>query len=180
MTISKVTLASQTCLFDEILLAENSQIPLGDKTANLNVEPELDETLETKYYKLKQELCKLKNVLNYEILQSRELENGLAQDVFKLKESINHELLLPRGYAHHVNEEIALLRTENARLKEQEINLTYIMSGLNTKLKTVEEEKKNLIAAVKTLQVNELKGDTYTCKTWDNVCRNSQHKPRTK
>ena len=112
----------------------------------MNVEPELDETLETKYYELKQELCKLKNVLNYEILQSRELENGLAQDVFKLKESINHELLLPREYVHHVNEEIALLRTENARLKEQEINLTYIMSGLNTKLKTVEEEK-NLIAA---------------------------------
>ena len=173
-------MASQTCLFDEILLAENSQIPLGDKTANLNVEPELDETLETKYYELKQELCKLKNVLNYEILQSRELENGLAQDVFKLKESINHELLLPREYVHHVNEEIALLRTENARLKEQEINLTYIMSGLNTKLKTVEEEKKNLIAAVKILQENELKGDTNTCKTWDNVCRNSQHKPRSR
>ena len=34
------------------------------------------------------------------------------------------------------------------------------MSGLNTKLKTVEEEKKNLIAAVKILQENELEGDT--------------------
>jgi hypothetical protein len=52
--------------------------------------------------------------------------------------------LLPRDYIHHVNEEIALLRTENARLKEQEMNLTYI--------KKVEEEKKNLIAAVKILQ----------------------------
>ena len=86
--------------------------------------------------------------------------------------------MLPREYIHHVNEEIALLRTENARLKEQEINLTYIMLGLNTKLKTVEEEKKNLIAEVKILQANELEGDTNTCKTWDNVCRNSQHKPR--
>ena len=53
-------MASQTCLFDEILLAENSQMSLGDKTANLNVEPELEETLETKYCKLKQEICKLK------------------------------------------------------------------------------------------------------------------------
>ncbi len=35
---------------------------------------------------------------------------------------------------------------------------------MNTKLKTVEEEKKNLIAAVKILQENELKGDTNTCK----------------
>ena len=171
-------MVSQTCLFDEILFAENSEMPLGDKTANLNVEPELEETLENKYCELKQEICKLKNVLNHEILQSRELENGLAEDVFKLKESINHELLLPREYIHHVNEEIAFLRTENARLKEQEINLTYIMSGLNTKLKTVEEEKKNLIAAVKILQENELEGNTNTCKTWNNVCRNSQHKPR--
>ena len=171
-------MASQTCLFDEILLAENSQMPLGDKTANLNVEPELEETLETKYRELKQEICKFKNVLNHEKLQSRELENGLAQDVFKLKESINQELLLPSEYIHHVNEEIVLLRTENARLKEQEINLTYIMSGLNTKLKKVEEEKKNLIAAVKILQENELEGDTNTCETWDNVCRNNQHKPR--
>jgi hypothetical protein len=70
-------MASQTCLFDEILLAENSQMPLGDKTANVNVEPELEETLETKYCELKQEISKLKNVLNHEILQSRELENGL-------------------------------------------------------------------------------------------------------
>jgi hypothetical protein len=111
-------MVSQTCLFDEILFAENSEMPLGDKTAKLNVEPELEETLENKYCELKQEICKFKNVLNHEILQSRELENGLAQDVFKLKESINQELLLPREYIHHVNEEIALLRTENARLKD--------------------------------------------------------------
>jgi hypothetical protein len=37
-------MASQTCLFNEILLAEKSQMPLGDKTANFNVEPELEET----------------------------------------------------------------------------------------------------------------------------------------
>jgi cell division protein FtsB len=73
--------------------------------------------------------------------------------------------LLPREYIHHVNEEIALLRAENAKLKEQEINLTYIMSGLNTKLKMVEEEKKNLITAIKILQKNGLEGDTNTCKT---------------
>ena len=69
-------MVSQTCLFDEILLAENSQMPLGDKTANLNVEPELEETLENKYCELKQEIYKFKNVLNHEILQSRELENA--------------------------------------------------------------------------------------------------------
>jgi hypothetical protein len=46
-------------------------------------------------------------------LQSRELENGLAQDVFNLKESINHELLLPREYIHHVNEEQKINLTSN-------------------------------------------------------------------
>jgi hypothetical protein len=110
----KGNMVSQTCLFDEILLAENSQMPLGDKTANLNVEPELEETSENKYCELKQEIRKLKNVLNHEILQSRELENGLAEDVFKLKESINHELLLPREYIHHVNNrECQIKRTRN-------------------------------------------------------------------
>ena len=70
------------------------------------------------------------------------------------------------------------MRTENARLKEQEINLTYIMSRLDTKLKTVDEEKNNLIEAVIILQENQLEGDTNTCKAWNNVCRLTQHKSR--
>ena len=86
--------------------------------------------------------------------------------------------MLRREYTHHDNEEIALLRAENAKLKEQVTNLTYIMSGLNRKLKMVVEENKNLIAAVKILQENEFEGDTNTCKIWENVCRNNQHKTR--
>lgn len=74
-------------------------------------------------------ICDLRNVLNYEMLQSRDHEKGLVQGVFKLKEYANQESLLPKEYIHHVNEEITLLRVENAKIKEQEINLTYLVSG---------------------------------------------------
>ena len=118
-----------------------SPMPLGiinigskdDSEVNLEVK------FQSKYRELEQELCKLREVINNEILLSRDFEKGLAEDVFKLKKSINN-----RESIYQVSEVIALLRTENTRLKDRENNLMNIISGLNKKLEIVEEEKKEL------------------------------------
>ena len=172
---------------DEILFtgstAESSEIdsngmrrpmPLGiikigskdDSEVNLEVK------FQSKYRELEQELCKLREVINNEILLSRDFEKGLAEDVFTLKKSINN-----RESIYQVSEEIALLRTENTRLKDQENNLMNIISGLNKKLEIVEEEKKNLIMAVQILQGKEDDVDTNMCNVGETIIDNKSHTP---
>ena len=53
-----------------------------------------------------------------------------------------------------LQKEIQNLKKENEQLRERNVNISFIMSDLHTKVKDVEDEKKSLITAIKLLQAD--------------------------
>ena len=84
----------------------------------------------------------------------------MALQVCKLRKADECNLELSRDYIASINEENDRLRAENAALKRKVEYTTLVMSHLNTKLKSMDEEKQSLVVALRILQEKEITKDS--------------------